>query len=79
MFVAEGVRDLCDGESEEFLESVCMKLPADDKCYSGREEWRREDACDLYEFECGNHECIDGLKVCDRKFDCSDHSDELRW
>lgn len=34
-------------------------------------------ACDPdYEFECDNSECIDLGKRCDRRYDCTDKSDE---
>ena len=28
-------------------------------------------------FECGNGACVDSSRVCDYRFDCGDHSDEL--
>lgn len=76
-FVTGGVRELCEGESRDYLESVCMMLPDDDECYSGKKE-EQEKPCGPEEFACGD-ECVHGSAICDRKFDCRDHSDELKW
>lgn len=68
----------CDGESREFLMSVCGMLPDDDKCYPGRPEYTRQ-PCGEDEFHCGDGQCIHGSKLCDRAADCENWADELKW
>jgi hypothetical protein len=71
---------LCDDcESRQALLDLCRKLPEED-CYRGEEKPAPEPAeCDEYEFDCGNGQCIPGLRVCDYKYDCYNGADELAW
>ena len=55
---------------------LCMKLPEKD-CIEGPTENRTK--CGEYEFDCGNGQCIPGLGVCDRKYQCMNGADERGW
>ena len=52
-----------------------MKLPEKD-CIDGPMNRQR---CEEDEFDCGNGQCIHGLGVCDRKYQCMNGADELMW
>ena len=73
----DGVREGgCSGPSRDYLESLCMMLP-DEKCLPAP-EMNKTDCSDI-EFDCGNGQCIPGLKLCDNGFDCYNGADELEW
>lgn len=76
---AETVDKLCDGEARRVFSDMCRKLP-EDECYRGEEKPRpKPEKCDWNEYDCGNGQCIAGLKVCDYRFDCANAADELQW
>ena len=54
---------------------LCMKLP-EEGCIGGPDQMSR---CEEDEFNCGNGQCIHGLGVCDRKYQCRNGADELEW
>ena len=53
-----------------------MKLP-EKECIEGPMDERTK--CEEDEFDCGNGQCIHGLGVCDRKYQCRNGADELEW
>ena len=55
---------------------LCMKLP-EERCIDGPMEEKTR--CGEYEFDCGNGQCIPGLGVCDRKYQCRNGADEVMW
>lgn len=60
------------------LKDLCDKLPEED-CYRGEEKPQPEPVrCGKHEFNCGD-ECVDGLSVCDNRYDCHNGADELHW
>lgn len=78
VFIADGVQHNCDGESRDYLESVCMKLPDCGDCYPGRYADLLQ-PCEKDEFHCGDGQCVHGHQLCDRQFDCANGADELKW
>ena len=66
----------CEGKARDHLEKLCLKLPEKD-CIDGPME--KKTSCGEYEFDCGNGQCIPGLGVCDRKYQCMNGADELEW
>ena len=74
LFIDE-VRKSCEGQSKEHLAMLCMKLP-EEGCIGGPDQMTR---CEEDEFDCGNDQCIHGLGVCDRKYQCMNGADELEW
>ena len=65
----------CEGKSKEHLEMLCMKLP-EERCIEAPDQMSR---CEEDEFDCGNGQCIHGLGVCDRKYQCMNGADERGW
>ena len=79
LFILDGVRQSCRGESKDYLQSLCMQLP-DENCLPALkqpEEEKKE--CSEYEFKCDGNRCVHGLSVCDFARDCEDATDELHW
>ena len=66
----------CEGEARDHLVMLCMKLPEKDCIAEPMEEKTR---CGEYEFACGNGQCIPGLGLCDRKYQCRNGADEHMW
>ena len=52
-----------------------MKLP-EERCIEAPDQMSR---CEEDEFDCGNGQCIHGLGVCDRKYQCRNGADEHEW
>ena len=76
MCFVDEVWKTCRGESREYLQKLCMKLPEKD-CIG--EPMNNMTRCEEDEFDCGNGQCIHGLGVCDRKYQCMNGADELKW
>ena len=53
-----------------------MKLP-EEHCIDG--PMNNISRCEEDEFNCGNGQCIHGLGVCDRKYQCMNGADEHEW
>ena len=66
----------CKGEAKNHLEKLCLKLPEKD-CIEG--PMNNVTICGEDEFNCENGQCIPGLGVCDRKYQCMNGADELMW
>lgn len=77
--ILDGVRQSCEGETKTSLEELCMKLPAEGDCNPGRIDYETNACDDALEFPCGDGQCVHGLQWCDRKLDCRNGADELRW
>lgn len=74
--VLDEVKSKCSGESRWYLESLCQRLPEEgDGCYS----YPTESKCGKHEVTCGDDQCVHGLGVCDREFDCRNGGDEHQW
>ena len=76
-YFAGAVNSGCDGNADEVADiaELCMSLP-EGECYPGSPYHR---PCDDDEYHCGDGQCVDGVKVCDRRVDCSNGADELKW
>lgn len=67
----------CSGNDKTYLESLCNKLPNDKCVYAPpANETQR---CDENEFDCGYGECIPGMQLCDKIYQCKNGADELDW
>ena len=75
IYITEEVWKNCEGEAQEHLEMLCMKLP-EERCIEGPIDMTM---CEEHEFDCGNGQCIHGLGVCDSKYQCKNGADELEW
>lgn len=53
-----------------------MKLP-EEKCLPA--PMNEKSKCSEDEFDCGDGECIPGLGLCDRKYQCRNGADEMKW
>ena len=73
---AEEIWANCKDEARDHLEKLCMKLP-EKNCIE--RPMNNRTRCGEYEFDCGNGQCIPGLGVCDRKYQCMNGADELVW
>jgi hypothetical protein len=74
-FFAEGVREGCHGESRDYLEKLCMRLP-NERCLPAPDS---SSMCEEHEFDCGDGKCIRGLGICDNKYQCMTGADETMW
>ena len=75
-WIVDETRKSCEGESRKYLEMLCMKLP-EEHCIDG--PMNNISRCEEDEFNCGNGQCIHGLGVCDRKYQCMNGADEHEW
>jgi hypothetical protein len=58
---------------------LCEKLP-EEECYRGEEKPKPEPSnCHEFAFDCGNGQCLAGLRLCDYRADCYNAADEIRW
>ena len=76
LHLIDGVKENCQGEARDHMLMLCMKLPEKD-CIEG--PMGNKTTCEEHEFNCGNGQCIPGLGVCDRRYQCMNGADELEW
>jgi hypothetical protein len=77
MMFLDGVNASCSGDAKATLSEMCMSLP-EERCLAEAPD-PYEQQCQEDEFSCGDGECVHGLKLCDRKYDCLRGVDELAW